>query len=70
MLMSKTSMRTSQWIASTTKVMSISFLLLIVALVLFIIAAIPGVNSKVNLVALGLACWVLADILGGAHIHA
>lgn len=41
--------------------MSIEVLLLVVALILFLVAA-CGVSSRVNLVALGLACWV-ASIL-------
>lgn len=42
-------------------------ILLIAAFVLFVIAAFP-VASRINLVAAGLACWVLAEILrGGLH---
>jgi hypothetical protein len=41
--------------------MSIELLLLIAALILFLLAA-CGINSRVNLVAAGLACWV-ASIL-------
>ena len=42
--------------------MSIHLLLLIVAFVLFVVAAI-GVPSRINLVAAGLAAWVLANII-------
>ena len=38
--------------------MSISLILLILALICFILAA-AGISSKINLVALGLAFWVL-----------
>ncbi len=42
--------------------MSIDLLLYVIAFILFVIAAI-GVPSRVNLVAAGLACWVLASIV-------
>jgi len=41
---------------------SVALLLLIVALLLFLLAA-AGVPSRVNLTALGLAIWVLSQIL-------
>jgi len=37
--------------------------LMIAALILFILGAI-GVSDKINLVAAGLACWVLATMFG------
>jgi hypothetical protein len=40
----------------------IELILLIAAFVLFVVGAF-GVTSKVNLVAAGLACWVLTVIL-------
>jgi len=46
-------------------------ILLVVALVLFILAAIP-IPSRFNLMAAGLAVWVLSILLGGglpAIIH-
>jgi hypothetical protein len=46
----------------------IILVLLIAALILFIIAAI-GVTSRFNLIAAGLACWVLAVILGSGALH-
>lgn len=46
----------------------IETILLIAAFVLFVIAAFP-VPSRVNLVAAGLACWVLAEILGRSLLH-
>ena len=36
--------------------------LLIIALVCFIAAAL-GINARVNLVAVGLACWVLTSLI-------
>jgi hypothetical protein len=42
--------------------LSLDFLLLLVAFVSFVLAAV-GVASKVNLVALGLACWILSLLL-------
>lgn len=39
---------------------------LIAALILFILAAI-GTTSRFNLVAAGLACWVLSLLLGSVH---
>ncbi|HEX8363983.1 MAG TPA: hypothetical protein VF603_01710 [Allosphingosinicella sp.] len=44
--------------------MSISLILLIVALVLFLIAA-AGTFTRFNLMALGLACVVAAILAGG-----
>ncbi|HYG28697.1 MAG TPA: hypothetical protein VD887_00625 [Allosphingosinicella sp.] len=44
--------------------MSISLILLIVALVLFLIAAV-GTFTRFNLMALGLACVVAAILAGG-----
>ena len=40
-------------------------ILLVFALVLFILAAIP-VGSRFNLVAAGLACWVASELFAGA----
>jgi len=42
--------------------MSIDLILYIAAFILFVVAAI-GISSRVNLVAAGLACWVLASII-------
>jgi len=42
----------------------IPLVLLVIALVLFVLAAL-GATSRINLVAAGLAAWVLAVILGG-----
>jgi hypothetical protein len=39
-----------------------TLILMVIAFVCFLLAA-AGVNSKVGLVALGLACWVLTIIL-------
>ena len=44
--------------------MSTSLILLILALICFILAA-AGISSKINLVALGLAFWILTLIIGG-----
>ena len=46
--------------------MTLGLVLLIAAFILFVIAAF-GVGSRFNLVAAGLACWVLSVLLGGAH---
>jgi hypothetical protein len=48
--------------------MSISLFLLVAAFILFVIAAIP-IPSRINIVAAGLACWVLAEILGRGLLH-
>jgi hypothetical protein len=42
---------------------TIKTVLLIAALVLFLIAAVPLASVRVNLVALGLACWVATLII-------
>jgi hypothetical protein len=44
--------------------LTISVALLIVALVLFILAALSVPVPRVNLMAAGLACWVLAELVG------
>lgn len=43
---------------------TLSLILLVAAFVLFVIAAIP-VATRFNLMAAGLACWVLSLLLGG-----
>lgn len=48
--------------------MSISLFLLVAAFILFVIAAIP-IPARINIVAAGLACWVLAEILGRGLLH-
>lgn len=40
-------------------------ILLVAAFVLFVLAAIPAVSTRINAVAAGLACWVLSIILAG-----
>lgn len=42
-------------------------ILLIAAFILFLLATF-GVGSRFNLVAAGLACWVLAVLLPGLHL--
>lgn len=44
--------------------MNIATLLLLIALILFVIASIPGTSSRVNLVALGLAFVTAAQLVG------
>lgn len=45
--------------------MTLSRGLVLVAVILFILAAIPGVDlAGVGLVALGLACWAAASLFG------
>ena len=45
--------------------MSLSTLLLIIALIVFVVAAIGMSYKKVDLIGAGLALWVLADLVGG-----
>jgi hypothetical protein len=47
---------------------SVSLLFLIIAFVLFVIAAIGVPVARFNLLAAGLASWVLAVILGAVHV--
>jgi hypothetical protein len=44
--------------------MSLSTLLLIIALIVFVVAAIGLSYKKTDLIAAGLALWVLADLIG------
>jgi hypothetical protein len=46
-------------------VVTIALVLLVAAFILFVLAAISIPVPRVNLVAAGLACWVLAMLLGG-----
>ena len=46
----------------------INLILLVVALVLFVLAAISVPVPRINLVATGLAFWVLANLLSGLKI--
>jgi hypothetical protein len=48
--------------------MSIATLLLVIAFVLFLLAAFGVSSPRINLLALGLACWVLAILLGAIRI--
>jgi hypothetical protein len=49
--------------------MSVSIVLLIVAFILFVVSAF-NVPSRIGLQSAGLACWVLAVILGsGFSLH-
>jgi hypothetical protein len=41
------------------------FVLLIAAFILFVLAALNVGHPRVNLIAAGLGCWVLAVLLGG-----
>jgi len=43
--------------------MNLDLILLVVAFVLFVLAAIGVPSSRVNLIAAGLACWVLTQII-------
>lgn len=45
-----------------------ALILMIAAFLLFLGAAAGLPTGRLNLVALGLALWVLASLLGGAHI--
>jgi hypothetical protein len=42
----------------------IGTMLLVFAFVLFVLAALGVPSSRINLVAAGLACWVLAQFVG------
>lgn len=42
----------------------LTLILLVLAFVLFLLAAISVPSGRVNLVAAGLACWVLSVMLG------
>jgi len=44
--------------------MSLSELLLIIALIVLVVASIGWSYKKTNLIAVGLALWVLADLIG------
>ena len=44
--------------------MTVNQILLIVALILFILAAVGVPSSRINLVAAGLAFWLLAQLIG------
>lgn len=48
-------------------VVTIGIILLILALIAFVVAAL-GVATRVNLVAAGLALWVLAVLVGGSGV--
>lgn len=43
---------------------TIPLVLLIVALVLFVLAALSVTVPRINLIGAGLACWVLAQLIG------
>ena len=45
-------------------VISINLVLMVVAFVLFVLAAIGVPSSRFSLIAGGLACWVLTELLG------
>jgi len=44
---------------------SVSMILLVAAFVIFALGAWSWPQIKLNLISLGLACWVLSQILGG-----
>lgn len=48
--------------------MSLALFFLAAALVLFLLAGFGVSSGRFNLVALGLACFVLAGIVGGANL--
>lgn len=47
---------------------TLSVLLLVIAFICFVLAAISVPIPRVNLIALGLALWVLAVLVGGGSI--
>jgi hypothetical protein len=48
--------------------MTLSTILMAVALICFVLAAFGVRTGKVSMVALGLAFWVLATLVGAVHI--
>lgn len=46
----------------------ISLILLVFAFVLFVVAACGVSHPRINLLAAGLACWVLSVILSNTHL--
>lgn len=48
----------------------VSTILLVLAFIMFVLAAIPaGAKLPFSLVPAGLACWVLAQIVGSGLLH-
>ena len=47
----------------------LSLIFLIAALVLFIVAALGVAAGRINLVAAGLACWVISELGSRAWTH-
>jgi len=48
----------------------ITLILLVASFVLFVLAGIGVPASRYNLIGIGLACWVLSEILGhGSLLH-
>jgi len=47
---------------------SLPLILLIAAFVIFLLGAWSWPQVKLNLISLGLACWALAQILGGLKL--
>jgi len=45
--------------------LSLSMILLVAAFVIFLLGAWQWPQVKLNLISLGLACWVLSQVLGG-----
>ena len=48
--------------------MSLSTIVLVLALLVFVAAAIGWKYRKIDLIAVGLALWVLASLIGGVHL--
>jgi hypothetical protein len=49
--------------------MTIALLLLVIAFVLFLVSAFGVSGGRINLVSAGLACMVLAQLLGAGILH-
>jgi len=49
--------------------MTVATLFLVLALICFVVAAIGYSYRKVNLLGAGLACLVLAQLIGGGTLH-
>lgn len=48
---------------------TLSLILMVFAFVLFALGAIPRVQPTFSLISAGLACWSLAELLGGVSLN-
>lgn len=52
-----------------TEVFMLTLMLLVAGFVLFVLAGIGVPSSRFNLIAFGLACWILTELLGHGGVH-